>query len=152
MNGMKNVEVLLIEDDPADVELTREGLKDSKIIIKLNTVDDGSKGIKYLKKEPPYSDAVTPDLIILDLNLPKMDGREVLREIKNDNNLKFIPVVILTTSSDALDIQRCYEWGANCWVTKPIGLQEFIKIVESIHDFWLTVVKLPNPELNSNSK
>jgi two-component system, chemotaxis family, response regulator Rcp1 len=146
MSRMKEVEVLLIEDDPADVELTREGLNDSKMIVNLHTVDDGVKGIMYLKKVPPYADAVTPDLIILDLNLPKKDGREVLQEIKKDDNLKYIPVVILTTSNDELDIQRCYEWGANCWVTKPIGLTEFIKIVESIHDFWFTVVKLPNTD------
>lgn len=143
MSPMKSVQVLLVEDDPADVELTREGLKDSKMLISLNIVDDGLKAMQYLRKEPPYSDAARPDLIILDLNMPKKDGRAVLREIKSDEGLKCIPVVVLTTSQDAWDIQRCYEMGANCWITKPIGLEEFIKIVGTVQDFWFTVVKLP---------
>ena len=143
MNVMKSVEVLLVEDDPSDVELTREGLNDSKMLINLNVVNDGIQAMKYLRREPPYPDAARPDLVILDLNLPKKDGREVLKEIKNDDILKSIPVVILTTSQDAYDIQRCYELGANCWITKPVGLEEFIKIVGSVQDFWLTVVKLP---------
>ena len=143
MNVMKSVEVLLVEDDPSDVELTREGLNDSKMLINLNVVHDGIMALKYLRREPPYPDAARPDLVILDLNLPKKDGREVLKEIKNDDILKSIPVVILTTSQDAYDIQRCYELGANCWITKPVGLEEFIKIVGSVQDFWLTVVKLP---------
>ena len=143
MNIMKSVEVLLVEDDPSDVELTREGLNDSKMLINLNVVHDGIMALKYLRREPPYPNAARPDLIILDLNLPKKDGREVLKEIKNDDILKSIPVVILTTSQDAYDIQRCYELGANCWITKPVGLEEFIKIVGSVQDFWFTVVKLP---------
>ena len=116
MSPIRSVDVLLVEDDPADVELTREGLKDSKMLVHLDTVDDGIKAMQYLRREAPYTDARRPDLIILDLNLPRKDGR---------------------------DIQRCYEWGANCWITKPIGLKEFIKIVETIQDFWFTVVKLP---------
>src|ERR1700690_759344 len=124
MTPATNVEILLVEDDPADVELTREGLQDSKMLVHLNSVDDGVKAMKYLRKEPPYADAVRPDLIILDLNLPRKDGREVLQDIKNDKALKCIPVVVLTTSQDELDMQRCYEMGANCWITKPIGLQE----------------------------
>lgn len=143
MSPIKSVQVLLVEDDPADVELTREGLKDSKMMINLNVVDDGIKAMKYLKKEAPYIDAVRPDLIILDLNLPKKDGREVLQDIKGDESLKCIPVVVLTTSQAAWDIQKCYELGANCWITKPIGLEEFIKIVGTVQDFWFTVVKLP---------
>lgn len=143
MSPIKSVQVLLVEDDPADVELTREGLKDSKMMISLNVVDDGVKAMKYLRRESPYAEAVRPDLIILDLNLPKKDGREVLQEIKGDDNLKCIPVVVLTTSQAAWDIQRCYELGANCWITKPIGLEEFIKIVGTVQDFWFTVVKLP---------
>jgi CheY-like chemotaxis protein len=143
MSPIKSVEILLVEDDPADVELTREGLHDSKMHVHLNVVDDGVKAMKFLRKEEPYKDAPRPDLIILDLNLPKKDGREVLQEIKGDEALKCIPVVVLTTSQDAFDIQRCYELGANCWVSKPIGLDEFIKIVSSVHDFWFTVVKLP---------
>ena len=143
MTPIRSAEILMVEDDAADVELTREGLKDAKMMITLNVVDDGVKAMKYLRKEAPYGNAERPDLIILDLNLPKKDGREVLREIKSDENLKSIPVVVLTTSSDSWDIQKCYEWGANCWITKPIGLSEFIKIVSHLHDFWLTVVKLP---------
>ena len=143
MTPMNSVEVLLVEDDPADVELTREGLKDSKMMVHLSVVDDGVEAMKFLRQEPPYVDAARPDLIILDLNMPKKDGREVLQDIKKDEALKCIPVVVLTTSQDTFDIQRCYEWGANCWITKPIGLEEFIKIVNSVHDFWFTVVKLP---------
>ena len=143
MSPIRSVDVLLVEDDPADVELTREGLKDSKMLVHLDTVDDGIKAMQYLRREAPYTDASRPDLIILDLNLPRKDGREVLKELKNDEALRTIPVVVLTTSQDAWDIQRCYEWGANCWITKPIGLKEFIKIVETIQDFWFTVVKLP---------
>ena len=143
MTPIRSAEILMVEDDAADVELTREGLKDAKMMITLNVVDDGVKAMKYLRKEKPYENATRPDLIILDLNLPKKDGREVLREIKNDEYFKSIPVVVLTTSSDSWDIQKCYEWGANCWITKPIGLSEFIKIVSHLHDFWLTVVKLP---------
>jgi chemotaxis family two-component system response regulator Rcp1 len=143
MSPVKAVQILLVEDDPADIELTREGLKDSKMHLELNVVDDGVEAMKYLKKEAQYLDAVRPDLIILDLNMPKKDGRAVLREIKSDEDLKCIPVVVLTTSQDAWDIQKCYEMGANCWITKPIGLDEFIKIVGTIQDFWFTVVKLP---------
>ena len=143
MAAMNGVEVLLVEDDPADVELTREGLKDSKMLVHLNVVGDGVKAMQFLRKEPPYADASRPDLVILDLNMPKKDGREVLKEIRSDEALKCIPVVVLTTSHDAFDIQKCYELGANCWISKPIGLEEFIKIVHSIHDFWFTVVKLP---------
>jgi two-component system response regulator len=113
------------------------------MLVHLNVVDDGVEAMKYLRKEPPYADARRPDLMILDLNLPKKDGREVLRDIKNDETLRCIPVVVLTTSQDEWDIQRCYELGANCWITKPIGLQEFVKIVGAVQDFWFTVVKLP---------
>jgi CheY-like chemotaxis protein len=139
----KNIEVLLVEDDPADVELTREGLKDSKMHVHLSVVEDGVQALKYLRKDAPYSNAARPDLIILDLNLPKKDGREVLEEIKGEEALRCIPVVVLTTSQDSFDIQRCYKLGANCWVSKPIGFDEFVKIVNSINDFWFTVVKLP---------
>jgi two-component system, chemotaxis family, response regulator Rcp1 len=143
MPRIKSVEILLVEDDPADVELTREAMKDSKLLVTMTVVDDGVKAMRFLKQEEPYTDARRPDLVILDLNLPRKDGREVLQEIKNDENLKSIPVCILTTSADAQDIKRCYELGANCCITKPIGLKEFTRIVGSIHDFWLTVVKLP---------
>ena len=143
MPPLKSIEILLVEDDPADSELTSEVLKDSKMLAKLNVVDDGIKAIKYLEQRAPYNNAARPDLVILDLNLPRKNGREVLQEIKNDEKLKSIPVCIFTTSDDALDIKKCYEWGANCWITKPIGLKEFTRIVRSIEDFWFTVVKLP---------
>jgi two-component system, chemotaxis family, response regulator Rcp1 len=143
MRPLKSIEVLLVEDDPADIELTSEALKDSKMLVTLNVVGDGVNAMKFLNQESPYTDASRPDLVILDLNLPRMSGREVLQEIKNDENLRSIPVCILTTSKDALDIKKCYECGANCCITKPIGLKEFTRIVSSIQDFWFTVVKLP---------
>ena len=144
MTPVKRVQVLLVEDDPADIELTSEALKDSKMIVNLTIVEDGVKAMQFLNQEAPYTDAVRPDLVILDLNLPRKNGREVLQEIKNDDKLRSIPVCILTTSNDALDIKKCYEWGANCWITKPIGLKEFSRIVRSVQDFWFTVVKLPS--------
>ena len=140
---LKSVEILIVEDDPADIELTSEALKDSKMRVNLTVVDDGVKAVQFLKQEAPYIDAFRPDLVIFDLNLFRKNGREVLQEIKKDENLRSIPVCILTTSNDALDIKKCYEWGANCWITKPIGLKEFSRIVRSIQDFWFTVVKLP---------
>jgi len=136
-------EILLVEDDPGDVELTRETLNQSKIIIKLNVVNNGVDAIKYLRKESPYQNAERPDLILLDLNLPKKDGREVLKDIRSDENIKSIPVVILTTSEAEEDILKSYNLGANCFVTKPLGLKEFSKVVTALEDFWFAVVKLP---------
>lgn len=138
-----SVEILMIEDDPADVELTREAFKDSKILLQFNVVDDGVKALEYLTRKGPYAKAVRPDLILLDLNLPRMDGREVLSEIKKDASLKLIPVVVLTTSSADADIFKSYGLGANCYVTKPIGLEQFLQVVRSIEEFWLTIVRLP---------
>jgi len=143
MTPVKDVEVLLVEDDPGDVELIREGLINAKIFLNLHVTNDGIEAMKYLKREGPYSDASKPALIILDLNLPKKDGRDVLREIKNDAQLRSIPVVVFTTSASEEDFTRCYSLGANCCITKPIGLEEFIKIVKSIKEFWVTIVKLP---------
>lgn len=139
----KPVKVLLVEDDPSDVELTIETLKDSKLVINLNVVKDGAEALAYLKREAPYVDAIRPDLILLDLNLPKKDGREVLCEIKNDDTLKLIPVVILTTSSADEDIVKSYNYGANCYITKPVGLDQFARVVKTIENFWFTIVKLP---------
>lgn len=139
----KGVEILLVEDDPADVELTKEGLKTAKMAINLYAVDDGIKALQYLRGEGPYSSAVRPDLILLDLNLPKKSGSEVLREIKSDPSLKSIPVVVLTTSDADTDIAKCYDLGANCYITKPVGFDAFIKVVNRLEEFWFTVVKIP---------
>jgi two-component system response regulator len=138
MSPVKEVEVLLVEDDPGDVELIREGLKGSNTTINLNIVDDGIKAMKYLKKGRPFAGTVKPDVILLDLNLPGKDGWEVLREIKGDEDLKIIPVVILTTSSAEADLKRSHDLGADCYVTKPARLEEFIAIVQSIDRFWFS--------------
>src|SRR4028119_1054415 len=135
-------EVLLIEDDPGDVELTETALARSKLKINLNVVNDGEEAIAYLRREGQYTDAVRPNLIVLDLNLPGLSGLEILSAIKSDQRLKSIPVVILTTSDASTDIIKSYELGVNCYVTKPIGLKEFVKIFNSIEDFWFTVVQL----------
>ncbi len=136
-------EVLLIEDDMGDVELTEAALAKSKLKINLNVVNDGEEAIAYLRQEGQYTDAVRPNLIVLDLNLPGLSGLEILSAIKSEQHLKTIPVVILTTSDASTDISKSYELGVNCYVTKPIGLKEFVKIVNSIEDFWFTVVQLP---------
>jgi CheY-like chemotaxis protein len=139
----KEVDVLLVEDDPGDVELTREGLLDAKMAINLNVVDDGVKALQYLRQEGVYAGAQRPDLILLDLNMPRKDGRETLKEIKSDAELRSIPVVILTTSEADTDILKCYGLGANCYITKPVGFEAFIKVVKSLEEFWFTVVKIP---------
>ena len=136
-------EILLVEDNPGDVELTREALLESKIHMDLSVVSDGVEALAFLKREGAHADAPRPDLILLDLNLPKKDGRTVLGEIKQDRSLRNIPVVILTSSQAEQDIVRAYDLHANCYVTKPVDLDQFISIVQSIEQFWLTVVKLP---------
>jgi chemotaxis family two-component system response regulator Rcp1 len=140
----KRVEILLIEDNPGDVRLTTEALHDGKFYNNLSIVGDGEEALAYLRKRGQYVKAIRPDLILLDLNLPKKDGRQVLEEIKADKDLKRIPVVILTTSRAEEDIFKAYNFFANCYITKPIMFDEFIKVVKSIEDFWLTVVKLPS--------
>lgn len=137
------VEILLVEDSPGDVRLTKEALKEGKVLNNLHVVGDGVEALAFLRKEGSYKNAVRPDLILLDLNLPKKDGREVLEEIKSDPVLKRIPVVILTTSNAEKDILKSYELHANCYVTKPVDFEQFITVVKSVEDFWLTVVKLP---------
>lgn len=137
------VHILLVEDNPADVRLTREGIKEAKISNVLSVVYDGEEAMEFLKKEGKYNDAHKPDLILLDLNLPKKDGREVLAEIKAEDRLKNIPVVVLTTSEAEQDILKSYDLHANCYVCKPLDLDQFIKVVKSIEDFWLSIVKLP---------
>jgi len=139
----KAVEILLVEDDPGDIDLIEEALEDAKLQINLNSVRDGVEALAYLRREGKYIQAISPDLILLDLNLPRRDGREVLQDIKGDNYFKRIPVVVLTTSDAEEDILKSYNLGANCYVSKPLGMQDFIKIVESIENFWFTVVKLP---------
>jgi two-component system, chemotaxis family, response regulator Rcp1 len=138
------IEVLLVEDSPGDVRLTREAFKDAKVHINLQVAPDGAEAMDFLNREGKYSDAPRPDLILLDLNLPKKDGREVLEEIKESPTLKSIPVVILTTSASDADILRSYRLHANCYITKPVGLDGFLEVVKSIDSFWLSVVKLPH--------
>ncbi len=137
------VDILLVEDNPGDVRLTEEALKEGKVLNKLHIARDGVEAMAFLRREDKYADAVRPDLILLDLNLPKKDGREVLEEIKTDEGLKRIPVVILTTSEADEDILRTYDYHANCYITKPIELDQLINVVKSIEDFWLSLVKLP---------
>ena len=137
------VDVLLVEDNPGDVRLTREALKEGRIAINLNVANDGLEAMKILRQEGEYADRPLPDLVLLDLNMPKMDGREVLHLIKTDENLKRIPVVVLTTSAAEKDILQAYGQHANCYITKPVELDQFMEIVKSIEGFWLTVVKLP---------
>jgi len=140
---MRPIEILLIEDNPGDVRLTTEVLKDSKIINKLNVVEDGEEVLAYLRKEGKYKNKTRPDLILLDLNLPKKNGKEVLAEIKGDKSFKRIPVVVLTISQAYEDIMRIYDLHANCYITKPVDIDQFIKVVRSIEYFWFSIVKLP---------
>ena len=137
------VEILLVEDNPGDVRLTREALREGKVHNNLAVASDGVEAVRYLRREGEHAGAVRPDLILLDLNLPRMDGREVLAEIKADPALRHIPVVVLTSSQAEEDIARAYHLHANCYVTKPVDLDQFIHVVESIEDFWFTIVKLP---------
>ncbi len=133
----------MVEDDAGDVQLTKEALKDSKLMIDLQIVEDGERALQFLRRQSPFQRSPRPDLILLDLNLPKVDGREVLQRVKSDPVLRTIPIVVVTTSDADADIERSYGLGANCYVTKPIGLDQFIKVVKVIEEFWMTVVKLP---------
>ena len=137
------VEILMVEDNPGDVRLTQEALKEGKVRNKMHVVGDGVEALAFLRREGQYADAPRPDLILLDLNLPRRNGREVLAEIKEDPDLRRIPVVILTISQAEEDILKTYDLHANCYITKPVDLDQFIKVVKSIEDFWLTIVKLP---------
>ena len=141
---MRPVEILMIEDNPGDVRLTIEALKEGKVRNNLHVVGDGVEALAFLRREGKYGDSPRPDLILLDLNLPKKDGREVLSEIKEDKDLRSIPVVILTTSRSEQDVLLSYGLHANCYITKPVDLDQFINVVKSIEDFWLTVVTLPS--------
>ncbi|NPV14899.1 response regulator [candidate division WOR-3 bacterium] len=137
------VEILLVEDNPGDVRLTQEALREAKVRNNLHIVRDGEEALKFLYRKDGFSDAPRPDIILLDLNLPKKNGQEVLAEIKADPSLRRIPVVILTTSKAEEDILKSYDLHANCYVTKPVDFEQFIRVIKSIQEFWLTVVKLP---------
>lgn len=141
--GEQSIEILLVEDNDGDVRLTIEALKEGKVRNRLAVARDGVEALQILRKEGRFADAPRPDLILLDLNLPRKDGREVLAEIKNDPGLRRIPVVVLTTSQAEEDIIRTYDLHANCYITKPVGLENFLQVVKTIDDFWLDVVRLP---------
>ena len=141
--NVRPVQILLVEDNPGDVRLTIEALKEAKVLNQLTVVKDGIEALSLLRRQGQHARAARPDLILLDLNLPKKDGREVLAEIKADDNLKHIPVVILTTSQDEQDVLKSYNLYANCYITKPVDLDQFITVVKSIEDFWLGIVVLP---------
>jgi two-component system, chemotaxis family, response regulator Rcp1 len=137
------IEILLVEDNPGDVRLTIEGLKEGKVRNNLHVARDGVEALEFLRRQGTFADAVRPDLILLDLNLPRKDGREVLSDIKRDPELKTIPIVVLTTSRAEQDVLHSYQLQANCYITKPVDLEQFITVVRSIEDFWLTIVTLP---------
>lgn len=137
------IEILLVEDSPGDVRLTKEALREGKVCNNLSVVEDGVEALAFLRREGRYVQATRPDLILLDLNLPKKSGREVLADIKGDERLRRIPVVVLTTSKAEQDILEMYDLHANCYITKPVDLDQFITVVKSVEDFWLTIVKLP---------
>jgi chemotaxis family two-component system response regulator Rcp1 len=143
LSQSKPIEILLVEDSPSDAALTIEALKAGKIANRLTHVEDGVEAMDFLRRRGKYADAAIPDLIMLDLNLPRMDGRDVLAEIKTDPALKIIPIIVLTTSHADEDILRSYELNANCYITKPVDFDHFIGVVKSIENFWLTVVTLP---------
>lgn len=138
-----SVEILLVEDNPADIRLTQEAFKEAKIHNNLHVVQDGMSAVEFIRQEGPYKNAPRPDLILLDLNLPKMDGREVLQIIKTGSDTMQIPVVILTTSEDEEDVLRSYKLHANAYLVKPIDMMQFIKMIKQLEGFWLSVVKLP---------
>ena len=140
---VKPIEILLVEDNPGDVRLTIEALKEAKVINHLTVVKDGVEALTVLRRQGSYTAAPRPHLIVLDLNLPRKDGREVLADIKADDNLKRIPVVVLTTSQDEQDVLKSYNLHANCYITKPVDLDQFVRVVRSIEDFWLGIVVLP---------
>ncbi len=137
------IEILLVEDNPGDVRLTKEAFREGKIRNNLHVVEDGIEALAFVNREDDYADAARPDIILLDLNLPKKSGIEVLAEIKNDESLRRIPVVIMTTSAADQDILKSYDLHANCYIVKPVDLEQFLTVVQTIEDFWVTIVKLP---------
>ncbi|HTI51323.1 MAG TPA: response regulator [Planctomycetaceae bacterium] len=138
------IEILLVEDSPSDADLTKEALHEGRVINHLQVVQDGEQALAFLRRQQPFAAAPRPDLILLDLNLPKKDGREVLAEIKSDDDLKYIPVVVLTTSKEESDVMAAYGRNANCYITKPVDLDQFIDVIRSIDNFWLNIVTLPS--------
>lgn len=144
MNG--SIDILLVEDNEGDAHLTREALKRAKVRNRVHTTCDGVEAMQFLRREPPFADAPRPDLVLLDLNLPNMDGREVLEAIKADPALRPIPIVVVTSSAAEQDILKSYDLNANCYVTKPVDLQQFLHVIGSVGDFWLDIVKLPPKE------
>lgn len=142
--GLRQIEILLVEDNPADIRLTTEVLKDAKLRNTIHVARDGIEALEFLRRQGKFNGFPEPDLVLLDLNLPRLNGREVLREIKSDPELKRIPVVILTTSDAEQDILKSYELHANCYITKPVDLEQFSKVVQYIEEFWFTIVKLPS--------
>jgi CheY-like chemotaxis protein len=144
MSGGNEISILLVEDDPDHVDLTRIALQTARVPFGLEVVMDGTEALQYLRHEDPYRQAQSPDLILLDLNLPKLDGREVLRTIKSDADLCRIPVIVLTTSSDSADIEAAYQNHANSFITKPTDFDEFLHAIETMHEYWLSVVRLPS--------
>jgi len=144
MTDAQPIEILLVEDNAADVRLTQEALKEGKVSNNLTVARDGEEALEILRRQGAHAGAARPDLILLDLNLPRKDGREVLATLKADPSLKHIPVVVLTTSSAEVDVLKSYQLHANCYITKPVDLEQFVSVVRSIDEFWLTVVKLPN--------
>ena len=141
---IRPIEILLADDSPGDVRLTREALKEAKVANNLHVVGDGLEALAFLRLEGKFAGMPRPDLLLLDLNMPKKDGREVLKEVKSDSDLRLIPIVVLTTSAAEEDILRSYNLHANCFVTKPVDLDQFLRVVKSIEDFWLTIVRLPH--------
>jgi chemotaxis family two-component system response regulator Rcp1 len=144
--GQRPIEILMVEDSPSDAQLTIEALGMAKITNHLTHIEDGADAMAFLRRQGPHTDAPRPDLILLDLNLPRKDGREVLAELKEDADLKKIPVVVLTTSRSEQDVLRSYELHANCYITKPVDFTQFMEVVKSVEHFWLTVVTLPKDE------
>jgi two-component system, chemotaxis family, response regulator Rcp1 len=138
------VDILLVEDNPGDVRLTQEAFRESKLTISLNVVMDGEDALNYLFRRPPYENATRPDMILLDLNIPKRDGREVLEEIKRDDSLRFVPVIVLTTSNAEQDIVKTYNLKVNAYINKPVDFDRFFDIVQKIETFWLMTATLPS--------
>jgi CheY-like chemotaxis protein len=147
LQNLSVIEILLVEDSPSDAELTIETFNESKILNHIHVAEDGAEALEFLFRRGKYKDAPRPDLILLDLNLPKKNGREVLAEIKGDLELQIIPVVVLTTSAAEEDILRSYQLHANCYITKPVDFEQFTKIVKLISDFWFAAVRLPPPSV-----